>query len=316
LCDRARAIAQVNVDMEELAVLTEVDSEWVSIFEAECSDFVSFFVTEFCVVLFNFAFHVPASYLRSVRSRDLVDGEFEVASGNCELLRAFVQANLRGAAIFDAVLVCVDLKHLFGLTFIDFPNSGHVLRNDTEELVARAEVNPFDLFLVAVWLDLELFLELQVLSIFLNAFLKLYSSIQQQLRFGINAFAAILLSCNFFDVVIEELLTLESVTRRAVQHGLEQLTLIFVLENVIREICAQLPSWDLAVRKLLHAEVEAGVEVLVGGVDGAGPKGLGLLALAVEVGDAGSLVQVVGTLANEGLFHAVVLVEVLLVVLD
>jgi hypothetical protein len=62
------------------------------------------------------------------------------------------------------------------------------------------------------------------------------------LRFGINAFAAILLSCNFFDVVIEELLTLESVTRRAVQHGLEQLTLIFVLENVIREICAQLPS--------------------------------------------------------------------------
>lgn len=56
--------------------------------------------------------------------------------------------------------------------------------------------------------------------------------------------------------------------------------------------------------------------MLVGGVDGAGPKGLGLLALAVEVGDAGSLVQVVGTLANEGLFHAVVLVEVLLVVLD
>lgn len=65
-------------------------------------------------------------------------------------MRAFVQANLRGAAIFDAVLVCVDLKHLFGLTFIDFPDSGHVLRNDTEELVARTEVNPFDLFLVAV----------------------------------------------------------------------------------------------------------------------------------------------------------------------
>lgn len=56
--------------------------------------------------------------------------------------------------------------------------------------------------------------------------------------------------------------------------------------------------------------------MLVRGVNSARPEQLGFCCFAIEVFDARSLVKVVSTLANEGHFHTVVLVEVLLVVLD
>ena len=89
-----------------------------------------------------------------------------------------------------------------------------------------------------------------------------------------------------------------------------------VSEYVIREVSTQSICTDFTIQKSLHTKIEAAVEVRVALVDGLHPVFVSLISLAVEVGNAGLLVEHVCTLAYEGNFHAVVFVEVFLEILN